>query len=580
MMLKGLLHALSRLPMGAPEQAGIAIRHAQEALARYQAGDAVAAEALCREALALDARQTLAWSLLARIAFEAERLEDALRCYEHILELQPDDVEYLVDAGEVSRRAGQLGRAVELAERALALPGRDARAWRVRRRALDDLGRVEEAADCLRQEIELDPSDAATHNMLLFMLNRSWTGSGQQLLAEHRAWAARHADPLSAAARPAGNSPEPERRLRVGYVSADFRDHAVAHFIEPILRSHDRSHCQVYCYFNWKRADDVTQRLRQLTDHWRDIAAVPDDAVADLVRNDGIDILVDLSGHTVGNRLLLFARKPAPIQMTWLGYLGTTGMCAMDYLITDRHADPPGAADADYSETLLRLPHCRWCYQAPENSPAVGESPAARRGYITYGSFNNVSKLNDASLHAWGRLLRRVPDARLRLFGVGQAESGDRALEILEQEGVYADRVDSVGPLGLQAYLEQHAEVDVALDTYPYNGATTACHSLWMGVPVVTLSGRSGAARSSASLLTNVGLAHLTARSWDEYVDIAQGLAADIPALALLRRTLRRRLQASPLMDAPAYTRDLEAAYRWAWRKWCADAAAPPEATG
>ena len=573
-MLKDLMQALLRRSGGGAAEPACADSTAEQrvdqALQRYQCGDAAAAKALCRAALALDQSQARAWSLLARIALEEDQLALALECYIPILAMHPDDPEYLVDAGELNRRAGHLSRAVELSERALALQPRDGRAWRVRRRALEKLGRLDEALDCLRHEMKLDPGNIVTHNDLLFMLNRSGATSAEQALAEHRAWAAAHADAFTAAARTAGNSAEPERVLRVGYISADFREHAVAYFVEPVLQFHDRTRFQVSCYFNWERSDAVTDRLRHLADHWRDIAGLSDDAAANLVREDGVDILIDLSGHTLGNRLLVFARKPAPIQMTWLGYLGTTGMQAMDYLITDACADPPGVADADYSETLLRLPHCRWCYQSPAQAPAVNELPAIARGFITYGSFNSFSKISGETLRAWGRLLRRVPHARLCLVGIAEAESCDRALETLEDEGVFADRIDAVGFLTQDAFLEQHRQIDVALDAYPYNGATTACHSLWMGVPVVSLCGRSGAARSGASILTNAGLAHLVAQSWDQYIDIAQGLAADVSALAQLRASLRGRLRASPLMDAPGFTRDLEALYRTAWRGWCA----------
>jgi len=575
-MLTRLLRVLAR---GNPADAraadaAAAGQRVREAAKRYQSGDAAAAAALCRAALALDPRQAEAWSLLARLALGDSQLERALECYAQVLAIDPDAPDYLVDAGEVNRRAGHVSRALELSERALALRPDDSRAWRVRHSALEELGRPGEAVECLRRVVELEPGDVVAHSDLLFLLNRSGVASAAQVLAEHRAWAGAHADQLAPAVSAFANPPQPERVLRIGYVSADFRDHAVAYFIEPVLRQHDPTRCEVYCYFSWPHADTVTQRLRPLAHHWRDIAAMSDEAAARLVRDDGIDILVDLSGHTLGNRLLLFARRPAPIQMTWLGYIGTTGMKAIDCLVTDAWADPPGVADADYSESLLRLPHGRWCYQPPQNAPAVSALPAAARGFPTFGSFNKFARLSVDTLRAWGRLLQRLPRARLRVIGVAPGESCDRMLQILEDEGVFAERIEILGRLPFDAFLQQYREVDIALDPYPYNGATTACHSLWMGVPVVSRCGRSGAARSGASILTNAGLAQLVAQSWEEYLDIVQGLAADVGALAQLRATLRQRVTASPLMDAPGFTRGLETAFRVAWQEWCARATA------
>jgi protein O-GlcNAc transferase len=381
-VLKGLLQALKRRAPSAPaaENAGAAAQQLEQALQRYRSGDKAQAEALCRAALALDPGQTPAWSLLARIALDDKQAERALECYAHILALHPDEPDYLVDAGEVNRRAGHLARALELSERALALRPQDGRAWQVRGSALEELDRLDEAMDCLRHELELKPDNINGHSNLLFLLSRADLLPPQQVAAEYRRWGELYADPLSAAAAPHANAPEPERPLRVGYVSADFRRHALAYFVEPFLAHHDRSAWRVYCYSNCPRPDDVTQQLRGLAHEWRDISALADEAAARLIRSDGIDILIDLSGHTGGNRLLLFARRPAPIQMTWLGYVGGTGMAAMDYRISDRYADPEGEADSQYRERLLRLPHSKWCYQPPAGMPACNDLPALRRG--------------------------------------------------------------------------------------------------------------------------------------------------------------------------------------------------------
>ena len=432
------------------------------------------------------------------------------------------------------------------------------------------MDRLHEALDCLRHELELKPDNIDGHSRLLFLLSRADLLPPQQVAAEYRRWGELYADPLSVAAAPHANPPEPDRPLRIGYVSADFRRHAMAYFTEPFLAHHDRRTVRVYCYSNCARPDDVTQHLRALADEWRDIAALADDEAARLIRDDGVDILVDLSGHTGGKRLLLFARRPAPIQMTWLGYWGGTGMAAMDYLISDRYADPQGEADNQYREQLLRLPHSKWCYLPPAAMPACNALPAQSRGYVTFGSFCSFPRISNETMRAWALLLRRLPGARLRMIGAPGGESLDRMLEIFDAAGVYADRLDLVGRLPLEAYFQQYLQVDIALDPFPMNGGTTTCEALWLGVPVVSRRGRSAVSRRGISLLTNAGLAHLVAHSREGYVDIALSLATDLPALAQLRATLRERLRASPLLDAEGFTRDLEALYRDAWRKWCA----------
>ncbi len=573
-MLKGLLRALSRRHAPQPRcgDAAAGEKRVREALQRYQSGDKTAAEALCRAALALDQHQTEAWSLLARIALDDKQPERALECYAHILAMDPDDPEYLVDAGEVNRRAGHLTRALELSEHALALRPQDSRAWRVRRCALEELDRPNEALDCLRHEVELEPGNIVAHSDLLFLLSRAELLPPRQMAEEYRRWGERHADPLTRTAAPHANAPAPNRPLRVGYVSGDLRRHALAYFAAPFLGQHDRRAWRIFCYSNCARPDRVTGELRALADEWRDIAGVSDEDAARLIRDDGIDILVDLSGHTLGNRLLLFARKPAPIQMTWLGYWDGTGMAAMDYRITDHYADPAGEADSRYREQLLRLPHSKWCYLPPAAMPECNALPAHSAGHVTFGSLSTFARVSTETIRAWALLLHRVPKSKLRVLAAPGGESLDRMLEIFDAAGVDAGRLELVGHLPLEAYLRQFLEIDIALDTFPRNGATTSCDCLWMGVPMVSRSGSSDVSRAGLCLLSNLGLGRLVARSWEEYVDIAARLAADLPALAQLRAGLRQRMATSPLLDARAFTRDLETLYRDAWRRWCARA--------
>ncbi|HEY5291754.1 MAG TPA: tetratricopeptide repeat protein [Burkholderiales bacterium] len=543
-----------------------------QALEHHSGGKPAAAEALCREALALDRQHAQAWGLLAAISLDRNDLACALECYEQILSFSPDDAEHLVNAAEVSRRTGRLGRALELSQRALATRQSDSRAWRVRGKALEELGRTQEAQRCLRRGHELKPDNADIHSDLLFLLSATDYLPPEQLAGEYRRWGERHADPLTAASAAHTNLPDPDRALRIGYVSADFRSHPVARFTEPFLDRHDRRCWRVYCYSSCARPDAVSARLRGRADVWRDISSASDETAERLIREDCIDILVDLSGHTRGNRLSLFARRPAPVQITWFGFLGGSGMAAMDYRITDFHIDPVGVSDRCYRERLLRLPRAIACYQPQDEAPAVNDLPALTRGHITFGSFNSFSKLSAETIRTWAELLRRLPRARLRVLGAPPGEGSDHVIEMFESEGIAAGRIDMLGRLQYQAYLEQYLQVDVALDAYPYNGGMTTADSLWMGVPVISRAGRSALSRFGASHLTNIGLASWIAASSADYIGIALRVAADLPALARLRAGLRDRMRTSPLADAGQFTADLEALYRDAWRAWCAQA--------
>ena len=314
---------------------------------------------------------------------------------------------------------------------------------------------------------------------------------------------------------PAGAS----RRLRIGYVSADLREHATAGFIRPILTCHDRETFDVFCYNNSDEADALTQDMQRRAHRWRAITGMDDARAAQLIHADAIDILVDLSGHTRGNRLGVFARKPAPVQIGYLGYLNTSGMAAMDYRITDASADPPGASDRLHSETLLRLPQTLWCYQPPADAPSVASPPAQRNGYITFGSFNHIAKLNERVLNLWAELLRRLPASRLRVMALPDEEAAARIRAAMEKRGIDAARIRTLPRLARGQYWGMFGEVDIALDPFPYTGGATTCDSLWMGLPVVTLAGSFGFGRSGTTVLANAGLADLVAVDERHYLD-------------------------------------------------------------
>jgi predicted O-linked N-acetylglucosamine transferase (SPINDLY family) len=362
------------------------------------------------------------------------------------------------------------------------------------------------------------------------------------------------------------------RRLRVGYVSPDFKNHSVARFFLPLLAHHERSAFEVTCYAELKRPDAVSERIRGLAEHWCPTVGLSNDELAERIRADGVDILVDLAGHTSDNRLLTFARTPAPVAVSWLGYANTTGVAAIDYRFSDAECEPPGESDRRSSERIWRLPHGFHCFSPLDDAPAVTAPPNAARGSTMFGSFNNFLKLAPETIALWGRVLAAVPGSRLLLKSnfVFDAAAHRRHLERFAAAGIDPARITILPYMpDDHAHLAAYAEVDVALDPFPYNGTTTTCEALWMGVPVVTLRGDRHAARVGTSLLTRVGLAALIADDEAGYVARAADLAAAPERLAQLRAGLRAQVAASKLCDAAGFARDVEDAYRAMWRAWC-----------
>ena len=389
------------------------------------------------------------------------------------------------------------------------------------------------------------------------------------MLAEHVNWARIYASAAREMAHT--NSPDPNRRLRIGYVSADFRDHAMAHFVEPILSAHDRANDDVFCYSSVVHPDDVTRRLKSYGHTWRAIGGISDEKVAAQIHSDSIDILVDLGGHTADSRLLVFAHKPAPIQITWLGYPNTSGLATMDYWITDGWLDPPGQTERFRTERLLRLPETFACYAPPRDAPPVNELPAEKNGFVTFVSFNNLIKLGEDVLELWSELLREIQSARLVIATQRLADGNGLGpfTERCRKAGMPMDRIRFLGGRQTVAYLKSHHEMDIALDSFPFAGHTITLHALWMGLPVVTLAGTSHVSRRGVSVMQNLGLPELIAQTPDDYVRIAKDLAADLDRLANLRATLRERMRAAPLTDAPRFAKNLSAAFRAIWTNWC-----------
>jgi predicted O-linked N-acetylglucosamine transferase (SPINDLY family) len=525
------------------------------------------AEESCRRALALAPDDPLALSILGSVIFDLGRLADAERCAREALAIRPSSAAAHYLLGEVQRRRGDLEDAAESYRGALALNAQFAEAHINLGEALKNLGRLEEAERCYRAALDVDPDNAVAHSGLLFALNYFPGRGPADIFAQYEAFGRRFAGLNNGETHP--NAPDPERKLRVGYVSGDFRAHSVAFFIEPVLAMHDRERFEIFCYYAFAGADALTEHLKGHADHWRDVSTMSDDALADLVRADRIDILVDLSGHSAANRLLAFARKPAPVQATWFGNLNTTGLRAVDWRISDAHASPIGRSEAFHSERLMRLPASLYCYRPPDDCPEVAPTPLERSGAPTFGAFTNSIKIAAPVIELWGRLIERMPGSRLLVLCSNLARLPADGRERYVRLGIAGERLELMASVPFREYLARHAAVDVMLDTFPCAGATTTCHALWMGVPVVTLSGDTETSRLGASLLNAIGLDALVARTPEQYVDIAARLALDPKRLASLRAGMRERMRASPLMDAAGFTLDLESAYRSMWKDWC-----------
>ncbi|MBY6266378.1 glycosyltransferase family 41 protein (plasmid) [Azospirillum sp. 412522] len=492
----------------------------------------------------------------------------ALRSYAEALRLKPDMAAALCNLGELYKADMALSRAVDCFIAAQRADPQLAEAYNNLGETLKEMGRIEEAIGVFQSGLSRHPGHALMHSNLLLALNYTPAVAPQAAFQAHADWAARHTDPLPAIPRPAPDRTE-GRRLRVGYVSPDFCAHSVAFFAEPLLREHDRNVVEPFCYSSGRRADVVTRRLQTMVPNWRDVSALSDEEAAGLIVKDRIDILVDLTGHTANNRLPMFGRRPAPVQVSWLGYPNTTGMKAMDYRLTDAIADPMGTADAISTECLVRLPRGFHCYQPPIDISLQPESPSRRKGTITFGSFNNISKVTAGVARVWSEILKRVPNSRLLLKSAPFADDSTRAryLGYFTSEGIDPDRIELLARIpAADGHLRAYDRLDIGLDPFPYNGTTTTCEALWMGVPVVTQLGATHVGRVGASLLSHCGLSELIAMDEAGYVDLAVALAGDPDRLSDLRRGMRECLLAAPLTDYRNFARTVETAYRAIWR--------------
>jgi protein O-GlcNAc transferase len=505
-----------------------------------------------------------------------QRLAEAEAAARAAIGANPDWQRGYSSLGLLLDRQGRGSQAAAAFRRALQLNPNDGSAHGDLANVLADHFALEEAIDHCRRAVELLPQSAAIHSNLLLMLNLDPRTDEPALFAEHQLWAARHAVRLVPKAPLRPRDPRPDRPLRIGYISPDFRNHPVTCFFEPILSHHDRRLFTPILYSDVAKPDSGTGRLAALAggENWRPIHGLGDDAVAALVQRDGIDVLVDLAGHTAGNRLPLFARGIASVQVTYLGCPNTTGLprSAMQFRVTDADCDPPGLADSLHTEELMRLEDSFLCYRPPPDAPPVAPPPCQQLGYITFGSFCSMMKINRQVLGAWSQILARVPDSRLMIKNKSAADPDvrQRVMETFASLGVVPQRILLLGhDPTIADHLERYAQIDIALDTFPYNGTTTTCEALWMGVPLVTLTGQPHRSRVSFTLLKKIGLADLATPNVDRYIELTAELAQDRVRLASLRAAMRSRFENSELRDEPRFVGNLESAFRAMWRRTC-----------
>jgi predicted O-linked N-acetylglucosamine transferase (SPINDLY family) len=520
-------------------------------------------------ALRLTPNDPKAYYRLARALAHRHRVAEAVLCYRQALRIDPEFADAHEELGDTLRRhrSTTLDEPVSCYREAIRLKPDNAAAHHKLGRTLSNMGLVDDAITAYRRACQLHPNSAEFHSRLLCCLHLHTDYDSAALGQEHDRWNERHAKALAPVIEWYSNDRDPNRRIRIGYVSAHLNNHPVGRFLLPLVKAHDRDNFEIYCYAGARAADELTAIFRDQSDRWYDVVDMTDESLADLIRRHRIDILVDLDAHMGGNRLLTFARKPAPVQVTYLAYCSTTGLSAMDYRLTDPFLDPPGRP-THYAEESVCLPESYWCYQPSTERPPVARLPALVNGQVTFGCLNSYFKVTLPTLTVWRELLLAVPGSRL-LLHADPGTHRDRAAKFFAEKDVDLSRIVFVDFCPPAQYFELYHRIDIGLDPFPYAGGTTTCDALWMGVPVVSLAGRTAVGRGGLSILSNVGLSELVVQTPEEYVRIASNLAADLPRLTALRVGLRDRMLRSPLADAPRFARHVEGAFREIWQRWC-----------
>jgi predicted O-linked N-acetylglucosamine transferase (SPINDLY family) len=538
----------------------------QKAFQDHQAGRLADAERGFHKVLAQEPAHADAMHMLGIVAAQRGKRDEAVKWIRRAVKASPNNAFYYGSLGNALQDLRQLDEAIASFREAIRLKPDLAEAHNNLANVLRDTGQLDDAIASFRETIRLRPDKITSHSNLLAALSYHPGYSAAAIYEEHRLWNTRHAEPLKKLIQPHTNDRDPRRPLNLGYVSADLVRHPVGQFMASLLAHHDSRDFKIYCYSNSKFADEITARLRESSSAWRDVAGMSDAQLAAQIRQDRIDIIVDLSLHSVGNRLLVFAQKPAPVQVTWLGYPGTTGLTTMDYRLTDPYLDQP-EGDAFYSEQSIRLPSTFWCYE-PVHATPVNALPAGETGHVTFGCFNNFAKTNVDAMELWAQILSAIPRSRLLML-CPTGGSRARVVDRFGGKGIEPARIEFTERVPLADYFLQFHRIDIALDPFPWGGGTTTCDALWMGVPTITLRGTTAVGRAGVSILSNVGLLDWIAQTPEQYLAIATKMSADVSTLAQLRSGLRTKMQQSPLMDAARFAADMQAAYRRMWEQWC-----------
>jgi protein O-GlcNAc transferase len=528
--------------------------------------EAIAAQ---RRAIEIDPKLFNAWHNLGSVLASGGRYEEAVESFKVAVKLKPDDANVHNGLGVALLLSKRIDEAIAEFEEVRRLSPHFAQVYMHLGTAYLECAMHDEAMACFDKALALEPPTANRLSTKIFAMHYQPGADSTAILKTATQWDELVTAGLPRPAPPHSNDQTADRKLRIGYISPDFRDHPVGRSVLPLLAQHDRGQFEIFCYSSAAREDATTAKLRDCDVVWQNIYRLSDDRAAEMVRGDKIDILVDLALHTVGHRLSIFARKPAPVQMSYLGYCSTTGLKAMDYRVTDGYIDPPGGDPAVYSERTIRLPRNYLCYVPTGEAPDISPPPCLDSGIITFGCLNKFTKCSDSSLELWALILRAVPKSRLILHAMA-GKHLDRLRERFERGGVSTSRLEFVDKHDWPRYMQAYARIDIALDPFPYNGGVTTCDALSMGVPVVTLSGDTGVGRVGRSILSNVGLPELIAETSETYLLLAVELANDVDRLKRLRAELRTRLMKSPMMDGRQLTRDIESVYRNAWREYCA----------
>ena len=523
--------------------------------------------AACREALRIEPFLADAANKLGA-AFESNgQLAEGITALQHALRLNPDFAEAHNNLGNCLKDQGDLDQAAESYRRAILAQPELAEAHNNLGNCFKDQGSLGLAIDSYRKAVLLDPEAANIHSNLVYALHFHPDYDDSAILRENQEWDRRYAQPLRSSSRPHEPEPLGNRRLRIGYISPDLRRHVVGWNFIPLIREHDHDGFEIFCYADVHRPDEMTQRFRSLSDQWRDIAGLGNERVAEFVRADRIDILVDLTLHMNRNRLLAFARRPAPVQVSYLASANAGGLSMIDYRFSDPYLDRPEMDAHRVSGPVIRLPHSAWCYQPCDVFPEVSPLPALSAGFVCFASRNNFAKVSPAVLDLWAEILAKVPRSRL-LLHAPPGTSREAVKERFRKRGLSLERLEFAGREPWEHFLRSYGRVDIALDSFPYSGWITSCDALSMGVPVVSLAWKTVMGRGGKSILSNIGLPELVAETPQEYVEIAVALAHDVPRLTDLRAGLRERLEYSILRDAKRHALDVEAAYRRMWCEW------------